>query len=263
MKHAVSIVPYANMTPFRIAGPPEGCQFVNLDPRRSTEALRHRSIVAAPLPVGDLPSVDGVVEFIGNYGVAAAGAVRSVLLFSDLPPEKLTPPLCIHLTDQSSSSVRLLHLLLGYRNGFDRMPYRSPVRESAVAELHIGDDALRIAAEPPRRHVIDLAEEWFRVHRLPFVFARWVVRADAPAACRESLERWLAEFGERDAEHVRACAAAEADRLGTGEEEMHAYLSNMKRVLGPTELEGQEMFLRELERHGRDPLFPAGTEISV
>lgn len=263
MKHAVSIVPYANMTPFRVSGPPEGCQFVRLDPKRSTEALRHRSIVAAPLPVGDLPALEDVVEFIGNYGVAAAGAVRSVLLFSDLPLDKLTSPECIHLTDQSSSSVRLLHLLLGYRNGFHRMPYRSPVRESAVAELHIGDDALRMAADPPRRHVTDLAEEWYRFHRLPFVFARWVVRRDAPAPCREALERWLAEFGERDAEHVRACAAVEAKRLGTTEVEMIAYLSNMKRVLGPVEMEGQELFLRELAEHGRDPLFPLVEEITA
>ena len=39
------------------------------------------------------------------------------------------------------------------------------------------------------------------------------------------------------------------------------YLRGMKRVLGPEELRAQEVFLDELDRHGRRPLFePVGPE---
>ena len=191
MRYPVSIIPYANMAPFAALGPPRACTLVTHTPRQSTVALREGKILAAPIPVGDLSSVVDEVDFLGTFGIAAAGAVKSVLLFSDRPFEKMAAPAKVCLTDQSSSSVRLLYLLLGYRHGFDNLPYRTMQKAEAQGELLIGDEALVRVAQDRAAHVTDLAEAWYQVHRRPFVFARWVIRRDAPQACRAALEGWL------------------------------------------------------------------------
>ena len=247
MKYPVSMIPYANMAPYRQLGEPEGCEWVHLTPRRSSIALREGRVWAAAAPVGDLPALEECCDTTGAFGIAAAGAVRSVLLFSKKPLGELTAPARVKLTDHSSSSVRLLYLLLGYRHGFDCIPARA-CGGDADAELLIGDAALRRAEKPDAPFVTDLAAEWVREHGLPFVFARWVIRRDAPPELGASLAAWLEELRERDDELVQACAPAEAQRVGISAGAMISYLHGMKRVLGPDELAGQALFLKELER---------------
>ncbi len=260
MKHPISMIPFANMAPYRLLDEPQGCEWVCLTPRESSTALRDGRVLAAALPVGDLPDLAATVDFLGEFGIAAAGAVGSVLLFSDRPFEQMAAPACVRLTDQSSSSVRLLYLLLGYRHGFDHIPYLARAGEDANGEMLIGDEALVRNARGDSPYVIDLAAEWFRTHGLPFVFARWVIRRDAPQEVRSAMLEWLDRLRCRDDELAIASAAAEAERLGLSTEMMTRYLRGMKRILGPQELKGQELFLEELKRHGRHPLFTKATE---
>ncbi len=174
MTYPISIIPYANMAPFIALGPPRGCKFFSYTPRQSTIALKEGKIWAAPIPVGDLPAIENNVTIVGNLGVAARGAVKSVLLFSNRPFDEMSAAK-IYLTDQSSSSVRLLYLLLGYRLGFDRLPLRTAYREEADGELLIGDEALIRAAKAGNQYITDLADLWYRIHNRSFVFARWVI----------------------------------------------------------------------------------------
>ncbi|HUU96021.1 MAG TPA: MqnA/MqnD/SBP family protein [Phycisphaerae bacterium] len=244
------MIPYSNMAPYRQLGPPAGCTWVDYVPRQSSIALREGAVWAAAAPVGDLPSLADCVEFLGQFGIAAAGAVGSVLLFSDLPFEELAAPARLRLTDESSSSMRLLYLLLLRQHGKDRVPLLAEPGEPAEAELLIGDEALVRAERPGRRFVIDLARKWFHIQRVPFVFARWVIRRDAPDGLRSAMVEWLQKVRERDAELAEQAAPAEAARLSITLEAMLAYLRGMKRVLGADELRGQELFLAELARIG-------------
>ena len=252
---AISMIPYANMAPYRQLGPPAGCHWVDLTPKQSSVALREGRVLAAPAPVGDLPGLADVVETLGAFGIAAAGSVRSVLLFSDRPLDEMAAPARIEVTDHSATSVRLLYLLLGYRHGFDRLPQLARPGERAHGSLVIGDEALLRARRDQSTHVTDLATEWFGHHGLPVVFARWVIRRDAPAEVRDAMQTWLAKLRERDDELVEASAPAEAARLGVSTGEMVQYLRGMKRVLGPEELRGQQVFGDEFALHGRRPLF--------
>ncbi len=252
---AVSMIPYANMAPCRQLGPPDGCDWVELTPRQSSIALREGRVLAAPAPVGDLPALADTVDYLGAFGVAATGSVRSVLLFSDRPLVELAAPVRLEVTDHSATSVRLLYLLLGHRLGFDRLPLLARPGERANATLVIGDQALRRARRDPGAYVTDLATEWFDVHGLPTVFARWVIRKDAPVAVHDAMVRWLDQLRERDDELLVASAPAEATRLGIPTTEVVQYLRGMKRVLGPEELHGQEVFEDEFARLGRWPLF--------
>ncbi len=255
MKYPVSMIPYANVGPYRALGAPEGCEFIETNPKASSEALKKGRLLAAPVPVGMLPSLKEEVEYLGHYGIAANGEVESVLLFSDRPFEKLDAAACLSLTNHSASSVRLLFLLLGYQNGFDNLPVVTANDQTADAELLIGDQALLHTAETSRRFITDLASRWVKRMKTPFVFARWVIRRDAPRNFRAAMRNWLRRFEENIEGLTRQAAGIEAARLGMTRERMLAYLLRMKLVLGEEELRGQDLFLSELARHGRHPLF--------
>ena len=188
----VAMIPYLNMAPYRELGTPAGCSFVPLVPSRSIDALRNNSVIAAAVPVGGLPAVNGLTDFLGNFGIAAAEQSMSVLFFSRFPLNDMGSKTRIQVTGESASSVRLLYLLLAYHRGVDDLPRLAAPDEPADGELLIGDRALlRMKAHQAGRpesitgreytHVTDLASAWFAQHKLPFVFARWVVRRDAPA----------------------------------------------------------------------------------
>jgi predicted solute-binding protein len=249
------MIPYANMAPFRQLGPPKGCEWVYLHPKQSTSALQRGDVVAAAAPVGDLPLLAGSVRELGPYGIAAHRDVESVLLFADRPVTELTPPTRLHLTNQSSTSVRLLYLVLGELLGFDRLPWRTADQGRANAELIIGDDALVRAERQPSAVIVDLAAAWYERQGLPFVFARWMARHDAPVSLHEAFTDWFERYAELEEELIHASAPAEAIRLGLSEAAMVRYLKGIIRILGPAELQGQERFLALLERHQRDPLF--------
>ncbi len=257
-KTPIALIPYANMGPFRALGPPPGCRFVDLFPRRSTRALQEGLVQAAPVPVGDLTELADTVRFLGAFGIAASGAVRSVLLLSSCPLAELVSPARLYLTNQSSSSIRLLYLLLGRRAGFDRLPVVVPDQTTADGELLIGDDALLGARTSRHCYITDLAAVWRSETGLPFVFARWVIRRDAPPQLEQRLLAWLAELAEREQELVQQAARNEGQRLGMTEQSMLSYLRQMTRVLGEQELAGQQLFLEELRQHGRTPLFQSG-----
>jgi chorismate dehydratase len=263
MSFAVAMIPYANTAPYRELGPPSGCCFVAEHPRRSVHSLKHREVWASCVPVGGLPELAAEVEFVDDLGIAAEGEAQSVLLFSRVP----FPDLCcdhrLAVTDQTVSSVRLLFLLLGYRQGFDRLPRVTADRERANAVLLIGDEALlglcrRELGDPGGYpYVTDLATAWWEQWHVPFVFARWVVRRDAPVTVRTAMASWAAEFHSREAELVARAARAEATRLGLPESRVAQYFQIVHRIVDADDCRGQELFLSEWNRHRREPLFAA------
>ena len=219
-------------------------------------------MIAAAVPVGGLAAVAGETEFLGPFGIAAAERSMSVLFFSDRPLGEMGAGTRIRLTIESASSVRLLYLVLGYRNGFDNLPQPAAPGETANGELLIGDTALKRMRNrrlnetdtslPADAFVTDLAGEWYGIHRLPFVFARWVVRKDAPTKARSALEAWLAEFRTRENELVQRAVPEAARRLGLSEEDIRLYFRVIRRSLDQSDMAGQARFLSEFEKHFTD-----------
>ncbi len=274
MPWPVAMIPYTNMAPYRQLGPPAGSRFVRCVPSESVTALKTGRVLAAAVPVGGLAALEGVVEPLGPYGIAARERSMSVLLFSDRPFAQMYAPATVWLTGESESSVRLLYLLLGLRHGFDRLPLATPDPARASAELVIGDAALKrvlkdcrpavdgplYACGPGRTFVTDLASEWFALQALPFVFARWVIRRDAPAAARQALSDWLELFGRREAELVAACTPDAAAHLGVDTPVITEYFRVIRRHLDDDDLAGQERFQAGLATHARRPLFNPASE---
>jgi predicted solute-binding protein len=258
MTASVAMIPYTNMAPYRQLGAPRGCRFVPVIPRASIGALLSGEVVAAAVPVGGLKALDGVVETVGRFGIAADGECMSVLFFSRLPFEEIHSPRTIRVTGESASSVRLLYLLLGNLHGFSRLPHIAVVGRVPDGELLIGDRALvkgqAVGGAQPL-FITDLSRKWFEIHRLPFVFARWVVRKDASEAIKSTLSDWLDEFRVREPSLVEQAVPEAAGALNLPPATIRRYFQVIRRSLDERDICGQQLFFRQFEELGRSPLF--------
>ncbi|MBI3725083.1 hypothetical protein HY251_14175, partial [bacterium] len=115
---------------------------------------------------------------LGGLGIAARGAVGSVLVLSDVPLEEVD---VIYADEASRTSALLLQVLLKERGSARRVvplptaEARTRARsEPRAAALLIGDAALR--ARGAFAHSWDLARAWHERTRLPFVFGVWAAR---------------------------------------------------------------------------------------
>lgn len=251
MKTPIAMIPYTNMAPYRQLGEPEGCRFVPLVPRQSIAALIDGSVVAAAVPVGGLARLGDRVETAGRFGIGADGPSMSVLLFSRVPFEALKAPLTINVTRETASSVRLLYLLLGRTVGFDRLPQQAAQGTAADAELLIGDRALvrgQAAAQfEPACTITDLSQRWREMFGLPFVFARWVVRKDAPPTVKQALSDWLETFREKEQVLAEAAVHPSAARLNLPVDVVRQYFQAIRRCLDSRDVQGQRAFLDALQ----------------
>jgi predicted solute-binding protein len=168
-------------------------------------------------------------------------------------------PRTVHLTAESASSVRLLYLLLGHTVGFNRLPRLAAADRTPDGELLIGDRALvrgaLSAVDHGSAHVTDLSQLWYQIHGLPFVFARWVVRVDAPAAIKTAIAAWLDRFKADEPRLVARAVPEAASRLKLGPDLVAHYFRAIRRCLDDNDLQGQRLFFQQLDHFGRYPFF--------
>jgi predicted solute-binding protein len=185
-------------------------RFELAEPGSCAERLARGEVAAALVPVATLPFLPGVRVETG-LGVACRGAVKSVLLISRVPIERIAT-LAVHRA--SRSSVVLARLLLAERYGVHPEvtmadPPLAGMLDHADAAVIIGDPAMR---ERRRTGMVelDLGKAWVEWTGLPFVFAVWAVAAAAPVALESLLTQSLAYAQEHWRELVPTWAAAHA-----------------------------------------------------
>jgi chorismate dehydratase len=224
----VGRISYLNVEPFFHAFPWPIAE--SLPPRALGEAVAAGRLDAGPLALADCLRLDATVTRL-PFGIVGPTRAQSVLLFSDRPMKELGGRR-IAVTGETSTSVRLLRILLAFR---DEVPTPTLVGldEPADAVLLIGDVALRLRDGPwPRRLCYDLGEEWTTWTGWPMVFAAWAVRRDAPATARAGLESALARALEVGLASLPAIAARRRD-LGLSEAEITAYLESFRYRIEP------------------------------
>ena len=148
-------------------------------------------------------------EVVPEVGIAARGAVQTVVVVSEVPLGEVTR---IHLDAASRSSVLLLRTLLAteglhpelvpapHGTGADRVG-------GTEAALVIGDAAFDL----PRRfpHHVDLAARWLSLTGLPMVFAFWAAR---PGVLTEAHVTALHAARDRGLKHAEALARQYRER---------------------------------------------------
>lgn len=189
---------------------------------------------------------------IPDLSISAKNRVRSVLLFSTLPIEKLDG--CrIGLTAESDTSVALLKIILGCFMGFDNSFHRTDLElknafSSFSALLLIGDTAMRESLKADGCHVYDLGELWHAHTGLPFVFALWIVNRKAVSGREDELREFsrdLAEAKRIAAERIAEYASNADGYDWFGKPELLSYWQeNISYDFGEAEQKGVLTFYR-------------------
>ena len=184
------------------------------------------------------------------FGIATRGATGSVHLWSHRPLEALHGA-TVGVTEQTSTSVRILKLLLERRYGVKDVRWTA-MGGAEDAVLLIGDDALRARGRPSRfARCTDLGAEWAAWRGLTAVFATWVIRRTVDAAAHAALTAAIDAALTRGLAHLDAIAARRRD-TGISEAEVVSYLTNFVYRFGPGEARAVEEFVRLDAAEGSD-----------
>lgn len=244
-------IPYANAAPFYALWSEAPFAVRNLPPRDLGLEAEAGSVDLGLMASGDFLRLRDRFEMLAPMGVAARGPVLSVLLFSRRPANALAGSL-ISVTPETSTSIRLLKLLLNVRRGLAGVRYvRGLEPAQADALLLIGDQAMRTRNRPPEGfvHTLDLGADWLEWTGLPFVYATWAVRSALDPPLKRELRSFL--------EASLAAGLASLPEIARGETgpgwsavEMEAYLRRFHYRFGPEDLEGLDRFESLLGEHG-------------
>ncbi len=218
-------------------------------PSKCAEQLQAGAADIGIIPVAAYASIPDLVV-IPDVSIAAKNAVRSILLVSKVPVEKIRN---VATDDSSRTSSALVEVFLrkfvGIAPGFTRQtPNLEAMLKWHDAALLIGDPALQ--ANTDGYHVYDLAEQWQRWTGRPFVFAFWAVRkaalAGGPASL--SLAQVFQQSRDHGLEHISEIVAKWAALLRLPESVVSNYLTeNVDYSLDRENLEGLRLFFRYAE----------------
>jgi chorismate dehydratase len=211
------------------------------------------------IPAAAYTQIPGL-QILPDVAIASRQAVRSILLVSKVPVEKIRS---VALDESSMTSVALAKLLLqwlGLNPQYDSMqPDIEKMLAAHDAGLLIGDPALQV--DRTRYFALDLAEEWIRVTGKPFVFAFWAMRGEAlkesdPVIDLPGIFRNSRDHGLQPA-NLGTIVDEWSARLNLSSEEVRSYLTqNIHYRLDPTCLDGLRLFYRHASEIGALPVAP-------
>ncbi len=224
--------------------------FSDLVPRQLGAQAAAGELTAGLLPLVDYFRLGQTFERLGRFGIAVRGRAYSALLFSR-KPIRLLERAAIAMTQESSTSVCLLRLILEERYHLKPIFYSRGYNPQADALLLIGDEALRFQqTSTAYPYETDLAFEWWLWQHLPFVFAVWGIRKDAGPSEKQHLERTLARTLALNTSQLESIAKEQAVAFQRPVEELHRYLSTFIYRLSQPEEEAIERFRFLLEETG-------------
>lgn len=204
-------------------------------------------VASGAADIGNIPAIEmhrQNLKMVPGLGVAARGAVRSILLVSKRPlPEIRT----LAADSSSRTSVALARIVLSRRYGIEPhihpyAPDLAAMLDRADAALIIGDPALRLHPASLQYLVADLGQEWTEMTGLPMVFAVWAghERHITPAVVTALTES--CRYGRA---HLDDIVKIDGAARGIPEELAREYLTrHIVNQLGPKEEEGLQLFLR-------------------
>ena len=112
---------------------------------------------------------------VPDVSISSKEKACSVLIFSKKPLEFIES---LYLTPASMTS-KLLALYI-VKEVYKNNPNIVQDKDDADALMLIGDEAIKEKSSNTWQYVYDLGKEWFSLYGLPFVFALFLVRRDAP-----------------------------------------------------------------------------------
>ena len=205
-------------------------------------------LAAATAEIGIVPSIEVArqgLEIIPGTGIACRGPVRSILLVTQAPPDRIRT---LAADSSSRSSVMLARIVLARRYGVEprirsMSPHLPAMLQAADAALIIGDPALRLDPQRLPFESLDLGAEWCEMTGLPMAFAVWAGRPEV--AGKPGLVDAFAGSCRFGLENLEEIVRVEAPARCLDQSLAREYLTrNIVFELGQKECEGLRLFLR-------------------
>ncbi len=217
----ISAVSYINSKPFVYGIEKSGFlknYSLSLDvPSVCAQKLLNNKVDIGLAPVAILSKLKNFF-ILPDYCISSKGPVLSVMLYSNVPLNKIKN---ILLDNQSKTSIILVRILANYfwkiapkwisaKNGYEEKI------KGTIAGVIIGDRNFSLAKK--FKYAYDLSEEWMKFTGLPFVFACWISNRKLNSIESSSFKKAL-KYGLDNKRVVIKQLANEYDR-----KLMHTYL---------------------------------------
>jgi chorismate dehydratase len=167
---------YANVYPlFYYLKSLKGLNFVKGVPSVLNKMIREGGLDIAPCSSIEFGKNSESYKIIPNISISCISDVKSVMLYSNLPVEKLNNKK-IFLTGESSTSIVLFKILTAYFYNIN-VNFTNNQKDSSAAVL-IGDKALYHYYNDKYPYKYDLGRAWYEMTSLPFVFGLWIINTN-------------------------------------------------------------------------------------
>ncbi len=206
----------------------------------------------ALMPVAELMNLP-YGKIVGNCCIACHGPVRSVLLVSKKPIEKINT---ISLDTASRSSITICELLL--RHFYDLQPtrYKLSLEKSlndcrTDAFVVIGDRALAYKPSEKWAYRYDLGELWLEKTGLPLVFAAWIGCTDRAYGNADLIHALQASRDTGIGNVTQILAEKPLEKMPVARDDVYSYLAeSIKYRLGDDEMRSLQAFFDLALLHG-------------
>ncbi|MCD4742791.1 MAG: menaquinone biosynthesis protein [Desulfobacteraceae bacterium] len=159
---------------------PEWLEMISKPPADLNRMIISNDIVISPISAAFYAMNHRDLLVLPDFSISCHGNVMSVILMSKYPLEGLDEKNIV-LTEESATAASLIKMIFSKQNVNPNLEIRSiksidDVKDNVDGALIIGDAALTQPWESLFKYRIDLGDLWFKLTKLPFVFAIWVVR---------------------------------------------------------------------------------------
>jgi chorismate dehydratase len=202
--------------------------------------------------IGIIPVIEMArqkLEYFRGTGIACRGPVRSILLISKVPMNRIQT---LAADAASRTSVMLARVILAEKYGVEPAVVARPADLASMlgeadAALIIGDPALRLDPATLPFETLDLGGEWTSMTGLPMVFAVWAGRKEIIHANHgyEKHARIFAASCRYGREHAAEIARTEAPTRGVSEELALRYITHhIVYELGERDYQGLDLYVK-------------------
>lgn len=243
-ENLIGKIPYLNSIPVYHYLDDDDLKIIPVTPHRLGKTFKQGSVVAGLISLMDYFDQEANLDLM-DWCLAARNQVKSVLLFSKYEWKNLNGK-NIGITDETSTSVRLLEILLREKYGItaslERMKSKKYSDFSAI--LFIGDVALKKLKEgvSSMDFCYDLATEWYNWQKLPFVFAVFAVNKNLSQERRDLIQDYINQSLHKGIDNLEIISRQHGKMLGYTSKETKEYLEGFNYFLGEREREAIEVF---------------------
>ncbi len=225
----IGIVEYINAYPFALA-------LEKFNPTLAPPTTINQLFRDNQLDIFFGSSIESInTPYLPDFCVAAKGAIKSVNLYTKVPPTKIQS---VRLDPCSATSNALAKILL--RDHWKVDP--KIVTNGGDAYIQIGDAAL-LSSPSPEYKVIDLASAWYEMTALPFVFALLMHR---PGLDNREITHQIKTTLEWKERHCDLFLEKAAKKFNLSSNFLAAYFNLCCYHLGPEEKKGLELFVHSI-----------------